>query len=369
MNGLQACLWRYVVGFASLWLLSAGVLAGNADLSELQLSGVSVSPSALPRASEATATVSFNLNQPANVVLEIYDAYDRRVYHKRTDTLLDAGDHTLRWRGVSDEGKPVPLGAYYYVLLANAADGRSARYDLSDITGGKVLKVEDIRYLADEGVVSYTVPSTSRLFIRYGIEDNVMLGTLVNGKVHLPGEYRIPWKGYDASGSIKLSGHPKLEFFVHGMQLSRNVIVVQGEEPKRPIFDTQADSVVTRVAGLKPAGLNVHAYHKQHLCRDFSITLGLIDKTGDGGVPVVKGRTRFRVAVVPEDLAVVESQRFEIQFYLDNQMVYENEVSYTPYNWTWDMSHVPPGVHHLTAIVVGYGSHFGVSTMEFRVDG
>ena len=86
-------------------------------------------------------------------------------------------------------------------------------------------------------------------------------------------------------------------------------------------------------------------------------------------VPVVSGRTRFRVAVAPEDQAVVQSQRFEIQFYLDNQMVYENEVSYTPYNWTWDMSRVPPGVHYLTAIVVGYGSHFGVSTMEFRVDG
>ncbi|NNJ94240.1 MAG: hypothetical protein HKP57_05805 [Halobacteria archaeon] len=354
-----------------LYLLMMFLFAGHASAADLQLTGVSASPAAISGGPDEPVEISFHINQSGSVVLEIYDAYERLVFHTSSQAPLAAGDHALRWKGVDDRGKPVVPGAYYYVLKASTKDGSNVTYDLSDITGGKILNIDDIRYLADEGVVSYTVPATSRLFVRYGIEEHVMLGTLVNGKVHLPGEYRVPWKGYDASGRIRLAGHPKLEFFVHGMRLSRNAIIVKGAEPDRPVLTEPVDSADIRTPGLKPVGLNVHAYHKRHLCRDFAITLELVGRKLPAGdaVPVVNGRTRFQVAVAPEDQAVVQSQRFEIQFYLDNQMVYENEVSYTPYNWTWDMSRVPPGVHYLTAIVVGYGSHFGVSTMEFRIDG
>ncbi len=354
---------------AVLCLMASVLFVGSSMSSELQLTGVSVSPRVISPSSKESAEISFNLNQPGSVVLEIYDAYNRRIYQVSAQKTLVAGDHAMSWPGVDDLGKAVAPGAYYYVLKASTKGGNTVTYDLTDITGGKIQKVNPVQYLADERVVTYTVPATSRLFVRYGIDKHVLLGTLVNGKVHLPGEYRIPWKGYDAAGRIKLAKHPKLAFYVHGMQLSQNVIVIKGPEPDRAVLKPVKDDVL-RPASLKPTGLNVHAYHKRHLCRDFAISLNLVDKMPvKKGVPVVSKRTRFRVEVAPEDQSVVQSQRFEIQFYLDNQMVYENEVSYTPYNWTMDMSKVPPGVHYLTAIVVGYGAHFGVSTVEFRVDG
>ncbi|MCO6411404.1 MAG: hypothetical protein J5I92_01545 [Thiogranum sp.] len=357
---------------ASLWM-AALCLGASPSLSAapqttegLQLTGVSVSPNTISPQENESATIRFNLSRAASVALEIYDAYDQRTWHAASQQPLAAGDHAMPWPGVDDAGKPVAPGAYYYVLKASSSDGSAVTHDLTDVTGGKNVKVERIRFLPEEGLIEYAVPETAFLFVRYGIEDHVLLGTLVNAKVHTPGQYRVPWNGYDASGRIKLAGHPEVGFFAHGMNLSRNAIVVKGPQPEAS--PPLADQAVIRAAALKPIGLNAHAYHKRHLCRDFGVTLDLIDAAqADKGAPLVSGRTRFRVDVAPEDQAVVQNQRFEIQFYLDNQMIYENEVSYTPYNWTLDMSAIPPGTHHLTALVVGYGAHFGVSTLELRV--
>lgn len=59
--------------------------------------------------------IDFSVEKPGTIALSVYNLAGRQVA-----TLfqghLDAGDHHVTWRGVTDNGNPAPTGQYYYVL-------------------------------------------------------------------------------------------------------------------------------------------------------------------------------------------------------------------------------------------------------------
>ena len=61
-------------------------------------------------------TIRFDLPQPAQVTIKIYDVSGRLVRVLRDGTEEDAGSHKAIWRGRDDTGRAVAAGVYFYRL-------------------------------------------------------------------------------------------------------------------------------------------------------------------------------------------------------------------------------------------------------------
>ena len=73
---------------------------------------------ALPNPFRVQTTVSFELAQPAQVSLAVYDVSGRRV-RLLLDGQRGAGSHRVAWNGLDDRGRVVAGGVYYLRLDGN----------------------------------------------------------------------------------------------------------------------------------------------------------------------------------------------------------------------------------------------------------
>lgn len=319
--------------------------------------------------------IRYRVSGGAESWVRIFDA--RGVLVRELKGVLSPGgqDMVATWDLRDWHGRAVPAEVYHYVIQAAGKEGGHVALDLTDSTGGETVLGENIRYDAVTGRLTYSLPKRARVFVRAGIEGSSVLKTIVNGAVRDAGLHDESWDGRDESGVIDLGRHPKLQIYVEGYRLSDNSIVVRAREKQQPLSSNWLDRdedrgiAVRRERKARPVGLNVHAYHDPEMCRDARLTLSIVDPlpVDAAGVPVVKGPVRFRMNVAPEDLAMMEGQRYEVVYFLNGQLAYENELSYTPYTWKWTPQGATEGINYMTAVVVGLGRHFGVATVKFRI--
>jgi hypothetical protein len=76
--------------------------------------------SAHPNPFNPATTLSFSLESPAQVALDLYDVAGRRI-RRLVAGRLDAGQHVLAWDGRDDRGRDAPSGVY---LVRIASEGR-----------------------------------------------------------------------------------------------------------------------------------------------------------------------------------------------------------------------------------------------------
>lgn len=359
--------------FARLHLYAVAFLIActspKVAMAALAVQGVSVSPKQIA-ANQSSAAVKFSLNENARVFLDIYDARDIRVRRLSTSTdALPAGEHSITWNLKDRQGQPVPPEVYFYTLTAIGNDNETVIYDLTDSTGGKTLVVEDVVYDAKRKVVRYRIDASGRFYLRYGTENGPLLGTLLNGVIRTRGWHEASWDGWNRSHTINLGKHPKLEFYGRGYQLGRNTIIIanSSQHLHRPQWIPNIqEPIARRISKRKPAGKNPYFYRNPARAKDFEISLDIVgNKTG--GMPVIAEKTGFRVDIAPQDKMLVERQRFEVSYFIDGQLLYENEISYAPYTWAWDPKTTTPGTHYITALVIAFGGFFGVETAKFIV--
>jgi Zinc carboxypeptidase/FlgD Ig-like domain/Carboxypeptidase regulatory-like domain len=63
-------------------------------------------------------TVSFNLNQDADVAINVFNIKGQKV-RTLVNEKMEAGYHQIDWQGNDDEGKPVSSGVYFVIVDAN----------------------------------------------------------------------------------------------------------------------------------------------------------------------------------------------------------------------------------------------------------
>ena len=348
------------------------VLQLEADES-FQITGVSADRTVYQLGDQPIA-IRFHINQPATVQLHLYDARDYRIRTVASPDILSAGDHQLTWQGRSDQGDPVPPEAYVYTLTAHPAKGgEPVIYDVTDLSGGTSVVIDDITYDPATQTVRYSVPKPARVFLRAGKRTGQLVDTLINNAPKTAGTHSLTWDGRDASGAVSFVHHPDLRFYGRGFEVSRNTLIVQGE-----VTDSQtarwlplSAEPIQRSAQSKRRGLDRHAYHAVTACTDVPVQVSLPADlpTNADGLPLVSGPVPIRVSLAPSDALQLAAERAEITYYLDGQLLYENEISYFPYTWRWDPKVLSGGVHTLTAFVAGFGEHFGVATIRFELAG
>jgi len=316
------------------------------------------------------APIRFTINEPASVLVKICDARNILVDKINAGEALPPGEHKASWNGVSLHGDPLPPGAYSVIIEAVSSQGEKVIWDLTDSTGGETLAPQHIAFDRKKRVIRYRLIQTGRVFIRVGIEESSVQRTIANGVVRLAGDHEEPWDGMDASGIIDLAEHPHLQFSVDGYRLSDNTVILLNDDeyyPQQKWMAITAGNAEKRVSLPKRRGLDQHAYHSPDQCRDVHLHIDFPDDlpVNEQGLPIVSGKLPIRITARPGDAALIESQRFEIVFFLNNQMLYENEASYLPYTWTWNPVSITEGINYLTAFIVTFEGHFAVANAKF----
>lgn len=67
--------------------------------------------SASPNPVTSNSSISFELAQPGNVSLEIYDLSGRKIVSLIDQTMVE-GEHSVQWNGCCDNGEPISSGLY-----------------------------------------------------------------------------------------------------------------------------------------------------------------------------------------------------------------------------------------------------------------
>ena len=317
--------------------------------------------------------IRFRIDAPAQIRLEIWDLRDRRVRELRSEGELPAGEHALPWDGRDEKGRTVPPGAYHYTMEASGGDGSVVRHDPTDSSGGDEVRVAHLRWDPETARVHYVAPADCIVSVRAGLGGGgPFLRTIVDWAARPGGRHAEPWDGQDASAVLDLRRHPKLDISVQAISLPTNTVFVspQARASSQGWIDFEEEPPQRPAAREKrPGWFAVQAPHSR---RDVPIVLSLVDEEGkplDGQSPVA-GPVRVQLEV--PDAAERErllAERFEVVFFVDGLFRFENEVGFLPTSWRWDTSAIAPGVHYVTANLLGYRGNFGTATIALDVAG
>ncbi len=332
------------------------------------ISQVRVDRTAFDPAKNETASIRFNLSEPADVALAIYDGRDHQVYQQAAKA-LGGGDHALTWNGQDHAGKPVPPEAYTYTLTAKNAKGQSV-HDLTDLTGGAVVTAKDVHWDVAIGTVRYTLDRPARVNLRLGLQSGPYLRTLIDWVPRGAGAQAEHWDGQDASGVLKVADNPALTPIVKAYALPDNTLFV-GAPQDRLQFAAERDAPMLRERTAPPAPKQMFDNAQQPLDTrgDLPAILGFdgVFKQDSEGRWIVSGQVPLTANVRDADRMRVLQRRFEAVFYVDGVFAHENEVGYLPLTWTWDTTQFNPGEHFVTLNIRGYEGNFGTATVKVFV--
>lgn len=332
------------------------------------ISQVRVDRTAFDPAKNETASIRFNLSEPADLVLAIYDGRDHQVYQQAAKA-LGGGDHALTWKGQDASGVQVPPEAYTYTLTARNAKGQSV-HDLTDLTGGAVVTAKDVHWDVATGTVRYTLDRPARVNLRLGLQAGPYLRTLIDWVPRGAGAQAEHWDGQDASGVLKVADNPALTPVVKAYALPDNTLFV-GAPQDRLQFAAERDDPVLRerTAPRPPKQMFDNAQQPLDTRGDLPAILGFdgVFKQDSEGRWIVSGQVPLTANVRDADRMRVLQRRFEAVFYVDGVFAHENEVGYLPLTWTWDTTQFNPGEHFVTLNIRGYEGNFGTATVKVFV--
>ncbi len=312
----------------------------------------------------------FTLSDTARVTLAIYDSLNREVTTLLDNDFLQAGNHQASWNGMDGAGRILPQNYYLYTIEATGADGQHVRYDPSDLTGGKQIGIQNIKYDKVEDNVFFTLKQDAILNMRVGLTGGgPMMTTLIDWLPLTAGSHTISWDGRDNSGSVDLKNVRKLDINGPAYSLPMNSIILEGKKTLiRPEFLPAAQTT----GNIRPVTADPmkrmmynHWQHPRNKCYDPEIDIAFPSdqEYTEDGIAIIEGPTKITLNTNTADRQFLLEQRFEIVLYVDFLFSHEEEAGYLPYFWTWD-PHGIEGVHYITAMLRGYEGHFATHTVK-----
>jgi FlgD Ig-like domain len=372
MNARWQCAWL-LVGCGLLAACgpkseSTGAAKASASNPSLVISQVRLDRDRIDPAKHEVVAVRFNLNEPAEVTLSVFDGRDHRVY--QASEKVAAGDHAMSWNGQDASGKPVPPEAYSYTLTAKNAKGQTI-HDLTDLTGGVLLTAKDVRWDAAEGKLHYYLDKPARVNLRFGLQDGPYLRTVVDWVPRSAGANAEGWDGMDASGVLKLGTLPAVQPVVKAYTLPDNTIFVGANADRIQFVAEKEASAMRERTAPKPAKEMFNLAQQPLDTRGdvtAKLTLGGNVRQDKEGRWIVSGKLPLKADVADAQRQRVIERRFEASFYIDGVFSHENELGYVPLTWTWDSSQVNNGEHFITLNIRGYEGNFGTATVKVMVE-
>jgi hypothetical protein len=350
------------IAVVSSLCLTLGVLSGAANA--LEITGVRSSALLLEDFAKEPLQVLHRVSESVVSELRIYDARDRLVFNTvGVDKVADE-DRELIWNGQDLAGAPVPPGEYRFTLAATNADGETAVYDMTDLSGGRSFSAKKTAWNPATKTVDYELLKPGRVDIRIGMAQNgPLLKTLVKSVPRMDGKHSESWDGLDQTGVLKLAENPRLQIGVAATTLSANTVIVAGSGSIPQFIEPMSWESPSRKEAISATDRRRRSTLPDIGAEDVRVILNM---PADNNKPI-SGKVSVGVDVADEDRAAIAERRFEAAFFVDGILVYENELGYVPMTWYWDTAGLNPGTHYLTVNLIGYEGNFGIDTRKVQI--
>lgn len=338
------------------------------------LSDITVSSQSFNPSQGDKIALYFKLAKDAVVTVKVYDPDGGLVKTLLEAKRLSTGKHSVIWDGRDMDGRIVPDEAYFFTVLAQDNSGHVEIYDPTTFSGGIEHDITSAEVNPVAGTIVYRMPEMGRVMIRIGIKGGPLLNQLVDWEPRVKGLVTEYWNGKDKDNLMDLYDNPRLKIIITYFTLPENSVISFGNKkytfreykkryasnrPQKPKRDRRQE------------GNRISLHYKLPRTQDYSPRLKMsfsnIKGRTDTGIPILSGKTVVKVELSEEDKLVFENQQFEICFFLDNEFYAEDETGYTPFNWVWDLSDVPPGEHFLTVNISSFKDQVGVLTRKVYV--
>lgn len=337
----------------------------------LQITQVSRDPIIFNPQKSEFMILRFRLSESATVTINMFDGRDLLVRRLIREQPLADGAHEVKWDGRDESGDLVPPEAYHYTIKAVDEQGQQVEYDLTDISGGDSFDPEGVHWDSKTKQIQYILRKPARVNIRIGLEnDGPMLRTMLNWVPRTSGVQSEIWDGMDQSGVLDLSQHPKRYIKVLAYELSQNTVIVgPRSNDVKLIKELPWGKIRRQPKKSKTKHMYNHSQQPIETRRDVKVDLQLSKQLPHAiqGEPVLTGIASVQLNVAAADREMLVNRRYETSFYIDGQLVWENEVGFLPMTWLFDTKNTNEGVHYVTANLYGYEGNFGIATLKVYV--
>lgn len=363
---------KLILVLSSLLLLSTGcvrkmVIKERVGIEPtLSISRVSVDKKTFDPQKDKKALIKFYISKPAtNALIGLYDSNNSLIRLLKMQNLKQ-GFNAAAWDGKDEKGDSVKSDIVIYTITVNDIRG-SLTYDPTDDTEGFEIHARDFSYDKKSGKIFYTLPRASRVRLRAGLKEGLLLNTIFDWEPREAGEHNYVWDGKDSSENLFLLKHPNLDLNLTCYTLPDNCLIIKGGN--RNVLEDETLSK-RNPKGKSQLTKYLHSLHKTSNCHepDFTIEFPRAEINKDG-LPILKGRVPVRVSIVPEDKSYMVNKRFEVMFYVDTVFFYEEEEGSSPFTFYWDTTKLNNGEHLLTVNIMSYDDHVGAKTKKVFIGG
>lgn len=364
-------LFSIIIAILVIPLVFMSVTFPNQNENEgLSIWDVSISKQTFNPTRGEEVEIIFTLTQSAEVTIKIFDPDYGLVRSLITEKKSLRGINSEKWDGNDNEGIAVPNEAYFFTISAKNKEKR-VTYDPTLFSGGKEIFVDDASFDQANGFLNYILKKPSRILIRTGIKNGPLMRTIVNWKSQTKGENTVYWNGMDDSGVINITSLPGYSLLITGFEFTDNTVITYGNNRIDYIeYKTNKDSEETKERSLMPRkGITIskHYFKKRLEDRDPGITIKFPFVKEMEEIPELRGRVIVQVDLDEADKRYFTKNQFEVIFSIDGQYFEEETNGYVPYNWVWDTTKFPDGLHYLTVNVASLTDQIGASSLKAEI--
>ncbi len=315
-------------------------------------------------------SISFQLPQAAKASVKIYNELGQITAEPFKGEVRKEVLQQVVWNGRDLSDKPVPPGVYYYTITAETDKG-PITYNPYSQTQGHIITVLEGGYDEKDNQVYFKLPQAAMVRVRINLtKGGPIMATPVDWTPLPAGDYRFPWNGKDVSSLIDIKNHPNRNIMVYAYSLADNSIIVKGQTPwaDKPFVVLNEDMMAKRDFPLNlTPDRYIHARKDPRLNHAARIDVTFPGAKLQNGLPVLSGKAAVRVTIDKRDQWIAEMSRYELMFYVDTVVVFEDESGFTPFTYFLNTKDLTPGEHVLTVNLLSYEDQYAVLSKKVMI--
>jgi hypothetical protein len=355
--------------------------ADKADSKPLSISNIFLDKKTFSPVSDSSVTIHYTLSKDAFVTVRLYNESDVLIRKLIQGQKTAEGSHSVKWDGKNDAGDAMPSGVYIYTIEAEDDFGNKVIYDPADESGGLLLEPRKPFLDKEKGEISYVMPKAGMVCIRAGIKDGPLLHTVLDWEAREAGKNTEKWNGKDKSGLIDMFSIPNRDLYIFAYSLPNNSIILSDKESGQ-LSDSfpgsawkrspDGSAVPTEYRPRKetdPKTKYRHALHEKSICHEprFQVIFPTGQEKTAEGIPILKGTVPVKIVISENDRHHLESERFEVMFFVDTVFLFEDEEGFTPFTYMWNTKDLAEGEHIFTVNILSYDDHCGVESRKIII--
>lgn len=306
----------------------------------------------------------------SKATVAIYNYLGEKVKTIFSGELKRKSNLKIIWDGLDENGKSVNPGVYYYTVTLLSSKVSSV-YNPYSQTQGHLITVTEGGYDEKTNEVFFKLPQAAMVRLRINLaEGGPILATPLDWMPLPAGDYRFPWDGKDASGVIDIKAHPKRNIMIFAYSLADNSIILAG---KTKLPDGQFAILNETDMAKKEFPLNLspdrylRARKDPRLNRVSKIDIVFPQAKMKDGLPILTDQSPVRVSIDPKDQWVADLSRYELMFYLDTVILFEDESGFTPFTYNFNTKDLTEGEHVLTVNLLTYDDQYATISKKVLI--